>query len=324
MSEKWKKAFPSLLAGGAIWLAIMGLMYGHIWLWRNWQEARLLRRDGVETPARVIALETHDSARGSDYCVVTFAYAAEESVWQRETRVGNDFCRIFSPGSQVTARYLPDNPELADLSWGGYLEAQLFAALFLDGAVAAGAVILWRRTRREAKGEPAQSAPAPAAPPDEPLPSPIAPAAPGSPPDAETAVAQFQAIWSRAQAIPEGEFYQHFESLRDEVGALGEPAMAAVLREARREPPEHLLEWLVYLLSDAAYRPALPDYLRWLEHENDEICFAAAVTVDNLANGRFGIQDLISGGWVPYDKIRARVPAMQQWGRQRLGDGVTG
>lgn len=321
MREKWKKALPSLLAAGAIWITVMVFLYGHIWLWRSWQEARVLRRDGVETPARVIALETRDSARGSDYCVVTFAYAAEGSVWQRETRVGNDFCRIFSPGSQVTARYLPANPGVVDLSWGGYLEAQLFAALFLDGAVVIAAIILWRRTRREAEGEAAKSAPAPA---DAPLPSPSAPAPSLSPPHEETAVARFQAVWDKAQAIPESEFYQHFESLRDEVGVLGEPAMAAVLREARREPPQHLLEWLVYLLSDAAYRPALPDYLRWLEHENDEICFAAAVTVDNLADGRFGIQELIAEGWVPYDKIRARAPAMQQWGRERLRDGVRG
>lgn len=316
MRENLKSPVPSLLAGGLIWIMIVGFVAVQVWAWRNWQTARLLRRDGVETPAQVIELELYDLVGAGGYCAVTFTYVADGAIWQEETRVGADFCQTYSVGSAATARYWPANPDLANLIWGGYLEVELFAALFLDGALLLAAVIIWRRSRRGAESA--------AAPVDIPIPSPISPAKPAPPPDGETAVTEFQAIWARAQAIPEDEFFRHFESLRDEALALGEPAMAAVLQEARRDPPGHLLEWLVYLLSDRTYRPALPDYIRWLEHENDEVCFAAAVTVDNMANGRFGLQELIAEGWAPYDQIRARAPAMQQWGREQLADGMGG
>ncbi|MCB8921106.1 MAG: hypothetical protein H6662_05940 [Ardenticatenaceae bacterium] len=75
---------------------------------------------------------------------------------QKNTRVGVDFCLIFSQGSQVTARYLPHDPQVADLIWGGYYDVELFAAALLDVGVVWMIVKIIRDSRKE---QAARSAP---------------------------------------------------------------------------------------------------------------------------------------------------------------------
>jgi hypothetical protein len=53
--------------------------------------------------------------------------------------------------------------------------------------------------------------------------------------------------------------------------------------------------------------------VEWLEHDNDEVRFAAAMALDMLGDGRFNIEGMIVGGWVQHDQIKALVPQMQEW-----------
>ncbi|MFZ0545665.1 MAG: hypothetical protein WAM60_09520 [Candidatus Promineifilaceae bacterium] len=109
------------------------------------------------------------------------------------------------------------------------------------------------------------------------------------------------------------DYYTSFETLRDELNALGPEALPAVLDAARSNSSHRMIDLLVTVLADAAYPPAMRDMVEWLEHPNEEVRFVAAYTLDTLADGRFNIEGMIAGGWVQHDQIQAAAPAIRQW-----------
>lgn len=113
--------------------------------------------------------------------------------------------------------------------------------------------------------------------------------------------------------LPYDQFMASFETLRDWLAEIGPQVVPEIVTAARQPKHRPILELLVYVLSDYLYPPAAPDFVRWLSHENDEILFASAIALDKLANGRFGIEKMIEGGWVQYDKIRATAPHIEAW-----------
>jgi hypothetical protein len=112
------------------------------------------------------------------------------------------------------------------------------------------------------------------------------------------------------------------EDLRDNLHDLGPEALPHILEAARTAEDENLLEILVMVLVDSAYPPAFPDFLTWLDHPNAEIRFFCAWALDALAEGRFGISQMMAGGFVQHDRIKATIPRIKEWwrhhGQQRI------
>jgi hypothetical protein len=121
--------------------AVGFIIYVHISTTRAWLQDQQLRQEGVATAVTILTLTEHNSVRGPSYCEVTFSYNVNNSVYNRTTKVSLDFCQIFSEGSQVEALYLVDEPETAELTWGGYTETQFFIMLFCDGTAILLAVV---------------------------------------------------------------------------------------------------------------------------------------------------------------------------------------
>ena len=86
-----------------------------------------------------------------------------------------------------------------------------------------------------------------------------------------------------------------------------------VLAAAREEANEWVLDLLVTVLADRQYAPAYPDFVGWMDHHNEEVRFAAALTLDELAGKRFGVEKMIEGGWVQHDRVKAVVPRIRAW-----------
>lgn len=138
----------------------------------------------------------------------------------------------------------------------------------------------------------------------------------------ETTAAAAQAIIERAKALPYDTYMIEFETLRDELNRLDPTAQATVLTAAREHGDHDIIDLLVTVLADNAYPPAMPMFVQWLDHPNDEVRFAAAIALDMVANGRFGIESMIEGGWVQHDQIRAVVPAMRAWWQEEGKEAV--
>jgi hypothetical protein len=125
-----------------------------------------------------------------------------------------------------------------------------------------------------------------------------------------------EALLARAQAMEPGELAMAFETLRDELAALREPGalLDAVLAMEAEEPvPSELRELLVTVLADFGHGPAMVHMVRWLDVPEDQLRFVAAMALDGLAGGRFGVEGCIEGGWVQHDRIQALVPALKAW-----------
>lgn len=134
-----------------------------------------------------------------------------------------------------------------------------------------------------------------------------------SAPPAPNPTAQAEAIVNRAKALPTDKYMHAFETLRDELNGLDPAALAVVLNAALNHSEHAIIDLLVTVLADNAYPPAMPHFVRWLDHANDEVRFAAALALDGAVNGRFQIDQMIDGGWVQHDQIRAAVPAIREW-----------
>ncbi|MDJ0756882.1 MAG: HEAT repeat domain-containing protein [Ardenticatenaceae bacterium] len=113
-----------------------------------------------------------------------------------------------------------------------------------------------------------------------------------------------------------------FESLRDLFLGLGLDILPDVLQEANQPRNRRLQELLIMVLADHHYPPAMPHFVEWLDHENEEIRFIAAMSLDHLANGRFAISSMIVKGWVQHDQIAAAVPDIQAWWRAEWANSV--
>lgn len=137
------------------------------------------------------------------------------------------------------------------------------------------------------------------------------------------AAAAAQAIIERAKALPYDAYMVEFETLRDELNRLAPTAQATVLAAAREYGDHDIIDLLVTVLADNAYPPAMPMFVQWLDHPNDEVRFAAAIALDMVANGRFGIESMIEGGWVQHDQIRAAVPTMRAWWQEEGKEAVS-
>lgn len=117
------------------------IIYVHVSTTRAWLAAQRLREEGMTTAVTVLALTEHNSVRGPSYCEVSFRYDVNDSVYNRTTKVSLDFCQIFGEGSPAEALYLVDDPDTADLTWGGYTETQFFIMLFCDSTAVLLAVV---------------------------------------------------------------------------------------------------------------------------------------------------------------------------------------
>ncbi|MEM7801526.1 MAG: hypothetical protein AAF633_20190, partial [Chloroflexota bacterium] len=124
---------------------------------------------------------------------------------------------------------------------------------------------------------------------------------------------KLSALLNIMMLMPTSTFYDEFETLRDKLAQIGLNVVPDILTAARQPTYRPVLELLVMVLSDYSYPPAAPDFITWLDHENDEILFASAMALDRLAGERFGIDKMISKGWVQYDRIRRSKPAILDW-----------
>lgn len=124
------------------------------------------------------------------------------------------------------------------------------------------------------------------------------------------------ALLDRARALEPGDLAAEFETLRDELVALRQPGavLGAVLAlEAESPVPADLRELLVTVLADFGHGPAMVHMVRWLDVPEDQLRFVAAMALDGLAGGRFGVENCIEGGWVQHDRVEALVPALKAW-----------
>lgn len=104
---------------------------------------------------------------------------------------------------------------------------------------------------------------------------------------------------------------EDFEGLRDELAALRDPD--GVLPAALDPENAPLRELLITVLADFGHGPAMVHMVDWLDDADEQIRFVAAMALDGLAGGRFGVEACIVGGWVQHDQIRAKVPALRDW-----------
>lgn len=127
--------------------------------------------------------------------------------------------------------------------------------------------------------------------------------------------AEVQAVMQRLADSGDG-VWDAFETLRDQLNGLGPAALPELLRRALSARGA-ALELLVYVLADQRYPPAMPHFVTWLESDNREVRFAAALTLDQaLADERFGVAQLLPGGWVQHERLAAIIPDIQAWWRQ--------
>ncbi|GAB4578454.1 MAG: hypothetical protein Fur0022_11890 [Anaerolineales bacterium] len=144
----------------------------------------------------------------------------------------------------------------------------------------------------------------------------IAPPTPHKPaPPPATPAARVKALLDHARTLGP-KLPEEMETLRDAFGALGPDAFPALHAAARDTQDPALLELLVMVLVDSAYPPAFPDFITWLDHPNDEIRYFCASALDQIADKRFGIAQMIDWGWVQHDRIRAVIPAIKAWWAQ--------
>jgi hypothetical protein len=125
-----------------------------------------------------------------------------------------------------------------------------------------------------------------------------------------------EAVLTRARALDPGALAGEFETLRDELYALRDPGAlldATLALEAESPVPSELRELLVTVLADVGHGPAMVHMVRWLDVPEDQLRFVAAMALDGLAGGRFGVEGCIEGGWVQHERIRALVPALKAW-----------
>jgi hypothetical protein len=155
-----------------------------------------------------------------------------------------------------------------------------------------------------------KSAPPPQPVGESPMSAPLAPPSPA------------HALIEEIRRMPIDDYIEAYETLRDELIALGPGAMPAVLNTARNNSSHLMIDLLVTVLADLAYPPAMPMMVEWLNHPQEEVRFVAAFALDNLAGGRFNVEGMIVGGWVEHDQIQAIVPQMREWyhneGHQRV------
>ncbi len=131
--------------------------------------------------------------------------------------------------------------------------------------------------------------------------TPRTPEAPVPPSDLLAAVA----------ALSEAEVGDQYENLRDQLAALRDPKR--ILLAARAPCAPHLTDLFATVLADAAYADAMPWMVELLDHTDPQVRFVAAMALDALAQGKFGIETKIVGGWVQHDAIAAEIPAIRAW-----------
>jgi hypothetical protein len=120
-------------------------------------------------------------------------------------------------------------------------------------------------------------------------------------------------ILARIRAMPLDVYNEQYESLRDEILALGPDVLPHVLKAAKHPDPPYSLDLLMMVLADAHYRPALPAFVRWLDHPNEEVRFIAAWVLDDESGERFKTRDMIVRGHVQHDQVRAAIPKIKAW-----------
>lgn len=149
--ERLKRVVVVSLVLGLAVILIGSLVFAHVDIFQESQTTRRLREEGVEIAAQVIDLRKATSPRQVNYCEVEYQVA----LFEGETftsRTTPDFCDVFSPGSEVEARYWPEDPRNSlDLVWAaGFQDIRLTLLLMLDTVL--GALLLfplarylWRR-----------------------------------------------------------------------------------------------------------------------------------------------------------------------------------
>ena len=118
-------------------------------------------------------------------------------------------------------------------------------------------------------------------------------------------------ILDELRAMAPREQAHAFETVRDRINRLKAPD--AVLQAARSADNADVLELLATCLADVNHAAAMPDMVRWLDHDEEQIRFVAAMALDSFSGKRFGVDGCIDGGWVQHDQIRAKAPALRQW-----------
>ncbi len=126
---------------------------------------------------------------------------------------------------------------------------------------------------------------------------------------------QYQEIMDRLLDLGEDYFLQ-YEDFRDEIHALGPKVMPHVLESALDEQFAFALDLLVTILADTGYPPAMPYFVAWLDHSNEEIRFASACALDAAAGEKFDVVHMIERGWVQHDKVAEAIPALKTWWRE--------
>jgi hypothetical protein len=123
---------------------------------------------------------------------------------------------------------------------------------------------------------------------------------------------EFQEIVKRLLCLGD-QYIEQFDTIRDEIHALGPEVMELVLAFALQKRASDVLDLLVMVLADVGYPPAMPHFVQWLDHENEEVRFASACALDSLADEQFGILQMIEGGWVQHDHVQAAIPSIKLW-----------
>lgn len=131
MKKKLKDLGIIVLVLGIVVFVFGFVAYQTVDLIIQWRLYVQLREEGIETTGQVLALEEHDLHRGTDYCEVTYAYQPDTFIVRRNTiHVSDDFCHIFSKGSETTVLFLPNDNTQSTIAWGSYLETQIFLLTF--------------------------------------------------------------------------------------------------------------------------------------------------------------------------------------------------
>ena len=74
-----------------------------------------------------------------------------------------------------------------------------------------------------------------------------------------------------------------------------------------------MLFCLVRVLGQSGYTPALPQMVQWLDNQSRRVRFAAAVTLNLVADDRFGILDME----LESNEIDDVIPLIKTWWNQR-------
>lgn len=112
------------------------------------------------------------------------------------------------------------------------------------------------------------------------------------------------------------DWFDEYENLRDGIHALGADVMPYVLEAARTTDDASIQELFIMLLADVLYPPALPHFVRWLDHPNEQSRWTVAYTLNDMAGKRFSPTGFLQGGWMQHDEVAQVTPAIKEWWRE--------